>query len=106
MSQGSGSLVNFLDAETCDTILQDIRGDGKLPDFDSVESDPGSPPPALEPSVALDRATQTSTTLSQDQATYILMVRRKDVEKSEAHQCIQALPPQLVSEGFTQTLPK
>jgi len=44
MSQGSGSPVNLLDAETCDILLQDIRGaDGKLTDFDSVESDPGSP---------------------------------------------------------------
>jgi len=106
MSQGSGSPVNFLDAETCDNILQDIRGvDGKLPDFNSGESDPGSPPPALEPAVALDRATQTSPTPTQDQSTFVLMVRRSDVEKSVAHQCIQALHPQLVAEGFTQTLP-
>jgi len=45
MSQGSGSPgspVAFFDAETCDNILQYLRGaDGKLPDFDSVGSDPG-----------------------------------------------------------------
>jgi len=55
MSQGSGSPVIFLGAETCDDILKNFRGaDGKLPDFDSIESDPGSPPSALDPEVALD----------------------------------------------------
>jgi len=54
MSQGSGSPVTFLNAETCDDILKDIRrADGKLSDFNSVKSDPGSPPPALEAAVAL-----------------------------------------------------
>jgi len=87
MSQGSGSPVTFLDAETCDDILRDIRGaDGKLPEFGSVESDPGSPRLALEPEVACDRATQTSPTLTHEQP-------------------VQALPPQLVVEGSTQTLP-
>jgi len=106
MSQGSGSPVAFLDAETCDNILQDLReADGKLPDFNSVESDPRSPPPAFEPEVALDRATQTVPTPTQDQSAFVLMVRREDVMKSVAHQCIQALPPQLVSEGYTQTPP-
>jgi len=96
MSQGSGSPVNFLDPETCNTILQDLRGaDGKLPDFDSIESDPGSPPPALEAAVALDRATQTAPASTQDQSTFVLMIRREDCIKSVAHQCIQALPPQL-----------
>jgi len=33
------------------------------------------------------------------------MVRREDCIKTVAHQCVQALPPQLVSEGFTQTPP-
>jgi len=57
MSQESGSPVNFLDTETCDDILKDLRGaDGTLPDF---ESDPGSPPPTLEAEVACDRGTQT-----------------------------------------------
>jgi len=106
MSQGSGSPVNFLDAETCDSILQDIRGaDGKLPDLDSVESDPGSPPPALEPAVVLEGADQTSPTPIQDQSTYVLMVRRENCIKSVAHHCVQARPPQLVSEGFTLTPP-
>jgi len=55
--------------------------------------------------VACDRATQTSPTPTQDQSTYVLMVRREDCIKTVAHQCVQALPPQLVSEGFTQTPP-
>jgi len=52
-SQGSGSPVTFLDAITCDDILADIqRPDGTLPDFGSIPSEPGSPPPALEAEVA------------------------------------------------------
>jgi len=87
MSQGSVSPVSFFDPETCDHILKDIRGaDGTLPDFDSVERDPGSPPTALEGEVACDRATQTSPTTTHDQL-------------------VQALPPQLVTERSTQTLP-
>jgi len=106
MSQGSGSPVTFLDPKTCDDILKDIRGaDSTLPDFDSVESGPGSPPPALEVEVACDRTTQTSPTPTQDQSTYVLMVHREDCIKTVAHQRVQALPPQLVSEGCTQTPP-
>jgi len=53
MSKGSGSPVAFLDAETCDQLIQDLRGvEGQLPDFASVGSDPGSPPPALKAEVA------------------------------------------------------
>jgi len=49
MRQLSGSLVTFFDAETCDLLIQDLQGvDGTIPDFASVGSDPGSPPPALE----------------------------------------------------------
>jgi len=61
MSQGSGSPINLLDPETCDGILQDLRGaDGQLPDFGSVGSEPGSPPPALELEVTHSvRETQT-----------------------------------------------
>jgi len=41
MSQGSGSPVNLIENETCDEILQGLRGaDGQLPSFGS---DPGSP---------------------------------------------------------------
>jgi len=55
MSQGSGSPVTFFAPETCEDILKDLRGtDGTLPDFNSVASDPGSPPPALEVEVAFD----------------------------------------------------
>jgi len=90
MSQGFGSPVNFLDAETCDTLLQDIRGaDGKLPDFDSIESDPGSSPPALKAEVAHgERATQTSPTPTQDQSTYVII----------------APPPVSVADAATQVL--
>jgi len=53
MSQGSDeSPLNLIDNNTCDEILQRLRGaDGTLPNFDS---DPGSPPPALEADVACD----------------------------------------------------
>jgi len=76
MSQGSGSPVNFLDTETCDTILKDLRdAHRKLPDFNSVESEPGSPPPALELEVTHgERGTQTSPASTQDQATTVLLV--------------------------------
>jgi len=54
MSQGlGGSPFNFLDLNTCDTILQDLRrADGTLPSFDSVSD---TPPPVLEAAVACDR---------------------------------------------------
>jgi len=53
MSQGSGSPVTFLDPETCDDILKDLKNaDGSLPTFDS---DPGSPSLALEAEVPCDR---------------------------------------------------
>jgi len=55
--------------------------------------------------MALNRATHTSPTPTLDQLTYVLMVRREDCIKSAAHQCVQAFPPQLVSEGCTQTPP-
>jgi len=49
MSQGSGSPIAFLDPGTCDNILAYIRRpDGTLPDFGSIPSEPGLPPPALE----------------------------------------------------------
>jgi len=71
MSQGSGSLVAFFDAEICDQLIQDLRGvDGKLPEFDSVGSDPGSPPLALEAEVAHgEGATQTTPVPTHDQST-------------------------------------
>jgi len=71
MSQGSGSPVAFFDAETCDMLIQDLRGvDGKIPDFASVGSHPGSPSAALEAEVAHgERATQTSPVPTHDQAT-------------------------------------
>jgi len=103
MSQGSGSPVNFLDPETCDDILKDLRReDGMVPDF---ESNPGSPPPTLEAEVACDRGTQTSPVPIQDQSTNVLMIRSEDCIKTVSHQSVQALPPQLVVEGSTQTLP-
>jgi len=112
MSQRSGSPVALLDAEACDNILQDLRGaDGKLPDFDSVESDPGSPPPALEAEVARgERATQTSPVLSQDQATQVVSRPHKATSTTPtpssaptSHQGTQVLlrPPRSVA--FTQT---
>jgi len=70
-SQGSGSPVAFIDAATCDHLLQDLRGaDGQLPDFNSIGSEPGSPPPALEAEVAHgDKETQTYPVSTCDQWT-------------------------------------
>jgi len=43
-SQGFGSPVAFLDAATCDDLIQDLRGDdGQLPDLDSLGASPGHP---------------------------------------------------------------
>jgi len=105
MSQSSGSPVNFLDAETCENLLQDIRGaDGKLHDFDSIESDPESPPPALEAEVAhVERATQTFPVPTQDQSTFVLMVRRDDVVKSVSHQSTQVISRPHQATSATQT---
>jgi len=102
MSQGSGSPVAFLDAETCENISQDLRGaDGKLPDFDSVGSDPGSPPPALEAKVAYgERATQTSPVQTQDQATFVIMAAGHRSVSDQATQ-ITSRPHQATSD--TQT---
>jgi len=84
MSQRSGSPVTFLDQEACDMILLALRRkDGTLPNF---ESDPGTPPPELEAAVACDRGKQTSPSPTHDQQ-------------------VQAIPPQRVAEGSTQTLP-
>jgi len=70
-SQGSGSPVAFMDAETFDHLLADLRGaDGQLPDFDSIGSESGSPPPALEAEVAhCKRATQTFPVSTRNQST-------------------------------------
>jgi len=70
-SQGSGSPVAFMDAATCDDLIQDLRGDdGQLPDFDSLGSEPGSPPPALEAAVDHgERATQTHSVTTCDTST-------------------------------------
>jgi len=102
MSHGSGgSPVNFLDPDTCDDILQGLgREEGTLPNFDS---DPDTPPPALEAEVACNRGTQTCPTPTQDQSTYVLMVRTQNIIRTVSHQSVQALPPQLVAEGCTQT---
>jgi len=70
-SEGSGSPVAFIDAETYNNILADLRrADGQLPDSDSIGSEPGSPPPALEAAVAHgERATQTYPVSTCDQST-------------------------------------
>jgi len=76
VSQESGSPLTFLDPSTCDDILADIRQpDGTLPDFGSIPSEPGSPPPALErePEVTHSgQGSQTYPALSRDQATQAL----------------------------------
>jgi len=70
-SQGYESPVLFMDAATCDGLIQDLRGDdGQLPDFNSIGSEPGSPPPALEAEVAHgNKKTQTSPMSVHDHST-------------------------------------
>jgi len=84
MSQGSGqSPVHFSDNDTCEDILKDLRReDGMLPNFDS---DPDTPPLALEAEVACDRGMQTSPVPTQDQSTYVLMVRAQDCVRTVYH---------------------
>jgi len=104
MSQGSGSPVAILDAETCKNILQDLRGaDGKLPDFNSVGSDPRSPLPALEAEVAHgEQATQTSPVQTQDQATFVLVAPGP---RSVSDQATQVVSRPHQGTSYTQTPP-
>jgi len=107
MSQGSeGSSVLFFDPATCDDNLADLRGaDGRLPTFDS---EPGTPPPALEAEVACgERGTQTSPT--QDTAVPHITVAATQVDQvTVADQGTQALrlPPRSVSFTQTATAPR
>jgi len=74
MSQGSGSPLAFLDATSCDDILADLRHpDGTLPDFGSIPSVPGSPPPELEAAVAQgNKDTQTCSVSTCDQSMQVV----------------------------------
>jgi len=56
--------------------------------------------------VACDRGMQTSPIPTQNQPTYVLMVCTEDCIKTVSDQSVQALPPQIVFEGCTQTRPK
>jgi len=104
MSQGSGSPINLLDPETCDGILQDLRrANGQLPDFHSVGSKPGSPPPALELEMTHgERGTQTSPALTHDKSTDVLAI-----PTSTSDQATQVLsrPHQGTSANQTSLLP-
>jgi len=102
MSQGSGSPVAIFDAETCDQLIQNLRGvDGKLPDFESAGSDPGSPPLALEAEVAHgEKAAQTSPTTTQDQSIYVVMA---PPPVSTADQSTQVLSRPHQATSGTQT---
>jgi len=99
VSQGSGSPVTFLEATTCDDILADIRGpDGTLPDFGSILSEPGSPPPALELEVThSDRVTQTDPAPSRDHTTPqpspSVVVRHTDPHPRVNHRPVHTSPP-------------
>jgi len=95
--------VAFFDAETCDQLIQDLRGvDGKLPDFESVGSDPGSPPPALEAEVAHgERATQTSPVPTHDQSTDTLTTT---VSTSDQSTQVLSRPHQATSGTQTPSL--
>jgi len=95
MSQGSGSPIAFLDPGRCDDILADIRRpDGTLPDFGSIPSERGLPPPALELEVThIEREMQTDPAPTHDRATQVL---------SRPHQGTSATQT-LVPSTFDQT---
>jgi len=97
MCQGSdGSPVNLIDNETCDEILQGLRGaDGSLPTFDS---EPGTPPPALEAKAACDRGTQTSPSPTHDQ--------QVQTQPTWTRGNVSQVPHVLTSDGATSTGPK
>jgi len=110
-SPGSGSPITFLDPSTCDDILADIRGpDGTLPDFGSIPSEPGSPPPALELEVThSEQGIQTDPAPTQDQATQVLSRPHQGTSSSQtpalastSDQGIQVLRPRQLW-AFTQT---
>jgi len=112
MSQGSGSPVTFLDTPTCDDILADIRSpDCTLPDFDSIPSEPGSPPPVLELAVThCERESQTDPTPTQDQATQVLSRPHQETSSTQSptlasttDQTTQVLLRPRQSWAFTQT---
>jgi len=112
-SQGSGSPVAFMDSTTCDNILADLRGaDRQLPDFDSLGSEPRSPPPALEAEVAHgERATQTSPVSTRDHATDVLALGATSDAATQVlsrpHQgtsSTQTLAPAPTSDQSTQAL--
>jgi len=112
MSQGSGSPIAFLDPGTCDDILADIRRpNGTLPDFGSIPSELGSPPPALELEVThSDRVTQTDPAQTLDQVTQVLShphqgtsVTQTPAPASMTDQTTQVLLRPRQSWAFTQT---
>jgi len=102
MSQGSGSPVNLIDNETCEEILQGLRGaDRQLPSFGS---DFGTPPPALEAEVAHGkRATQTSLTPTQGASTYVVMTP-PPVSTSDQSTQVLSRPHQATSGTQTPSL--
>jgi len=114
MSQGSGSPINLLDPETCDRNLQYLRGaDGQLPDFDSVGSEPGSPPSTLELEVTHgERGTQTSPAPTHDKSTDVLAIPTSTSDQatqvlSRPHQgtsATQTPSPATSSDESTQVL--
>jgi len=73
-AKGPAHPFTLLDPNTCDDILAAIRGpDGTLPDFGSIPSAPGSPPPELEAEVAqANKDTQTFPVSTCDQSTQVV----------------------------------
>jgi len=111
-NQTSGSPLTFLDTATCDDILADIRQpDGTLPDFGSIPSEPGTPPPELEREVThIDRETQTDHAPTQERGTQAISRPHQwssgtqtTALASTADQATQVLLRPRQSWAFTQT---
>jgi len=111
-SQTSGSPLTFLDPASCDNILADIRQpDGTLPDFGSIPSEPGTPPPELEREVThIDRDTQTNHAPTQDRGTQAISRPHQwssgtqtPALVSTANQATQVVIRPRQSWAFTQT---
>jgi len=112
MSQGSGFPLTFLDASTCEDILADIRRpDGTLPDFGSIPSEPGTPPPTFEAEVAQgNKETQTSQGSTCDQSTQVVSRPHQGTSATQtpapaptSDQSTQALLRPRQSWAYTQT---
>jgi len=111
---GGQKNLQFFSFSISEIILADLRGpDGTLPDFGSIPSEPGLPPPALErePEVPYsDPGTQTQPAPSRDQSTQVLSrshqwssATQTPALASTADQTTQVLLRPRQSVAYTQT---